>query len=60
MTNDEKATVRLSAEALARVLAQQGARSPDAGEFLQIVEPPPPAPAGVDVDLADDPDHQPA
>ena len=61
----EKATVRLSAEALAQMLAEQDTRSadtiPERGEFIDIVEPPP-APKGdvVDVDLADDPDHEPA
>ncbi len=61
MTTNEKATVRLSADALAQMLANTEARSPDAGEFVEIVEPPPaPKGAGVDVDLADDPDYQPA
>lgn len=60
MTTDEKATVRLSAEALAKVLADKEARSPDTAVILEIVEPPPPPKAGVDVDLNDDPDYQPA
>ena len=64
MTEDQKATVRLSAEALARVLADGAALPADLpgerSEFLEIVEPPPAPRAGEDVDLADDPDYQPA
>ena len=60
MTHDEKATVRLSADALARVLAEGAALAPDRGEIIEIVEPPPAPRVGEDVDLADDPDYQPA
>lgn len=59
---DDKATARLSADELARVVAEANAmgRSGDTGEFIAVVEPPPPPRGTLDVDLADDPDDVPA
>ena len=59
-TIDPKATVRLSAEELAKALAAEPETIPPVGEIIAIVEPPP-APAGLDVDIAaDDDDYEPA
>lgn len=54
---DQKATVRLSAEALAKVLAaEQTPSEDDKGVILDIVEPPPAN--AVDVDVEDDEDYE--
>lgn len=58
-TTDPKATVRLSAEELAKALAAEPDTIPPVGEIIPIVEPAP-APPGLDVDIADDEDYEPA